>query len=225
MPSKKYQEVKVVALGSSGAAGRIAIGDIVVLVGEGVEGFGAHDLRRQIEADGDVGERSDVERDGIREDGGAGRNVDGGCAAKGDGVIAAGLNGSAAGAERDVGVADGERIEAELVGEADANLRAADGDVRDLAQRHAREQAKVEAVGQHRRCGPGSYPLRWRRGLALATAQRTRSKSATKANTGKQRLNMDGIPFIQKWFERKRSINADRCRRRAACFRWSRRRE
>ena len=75
--------------------GDVAVGDEVVLVGEGVIGLGAHHLRRQIEADGQIGERRDGERHGIGEDLGAGRNVDRSGSAKGDGMIDAGLDGRA----------------------------------------------------------------------------------------------------------------------------------
>jgi hypothetical protein len=72
--------------------GVVAHRDEVILVGEGVVGFGAHNLRREIEADCDIGERSNLKRDGIGKDGGSGWNVYRGSAAESDGVIAAGLD-------------------------------------------------------------------------------------------------------------------------------------
>jgi len=148
--------------------GRVAFGEVVVLIGEEVEGFRAHDLRRQIEADGEIGERRDRERNGIGKDGAARRNVNGCGSAKVDGVIAAGLDGAATGAKRDVDVGDGEGIETELVGEAQANLLAAGGDVHDLAHGHAGEETDIDSVSLHGRRGPGSHPLRMRHGLGAA---------------------------------------------------------
>ena len=75
MPSKKYQEVKVVALASCCAAGESPSTTIVILVGEGVKRFGAHDLRRKIEANCYVGEGSDFDRHWVREHCSAGRNI------------------------------------------------------------------------------------------------------------------------------------------------------
>ena len=81
-------------------------------------------------------------------------------------MIAAGLNGTTARAQRHMGIADGQGIKAELVGEADAHLRAAGGDVSDFAQRDAGKRTDIEpTIGEVWRCGPGSHPLRMRRGL------------------------------------------------------------
>ena len=68
-------------------------------------------------------------------------------------------------------VADGERIKPELVGEADADLLPADGDVRNLAQRHALEHAKVEALGNASEMWPRFLPIAVAAWIGLATAQ------------------------------------------------------
>ena len=75
-----------------------------------------------------------VDRGGIADHQRAGRDGDRGASAEGEAGGGDEIDGAAALADADVGRADGERVGAELVGEDDADLRAADGDVHDLAQ-------------------------------------------------------------------------------------------
>ena len=81
--------------------------------------------------------------------------VSGGCASWGDGA--------GAGAEGDLCGADGEGVEAEFVGEDDADGGAADGDVDDLAEGGAigsgGSELAVGIFGRHGGCGPGSDPV------------------------------------------------------------------
>ena len=64
----------------------------------------------------------------------AGGDDDRGASAEGEAGGGDEVDGAAALADGDVGGGDGERVGAELVGEDDADVRAADGDVHDLAQ-------------------------------------------------------------------------------------------
>ena len=85
------------------------------------------------EADGEVGEGGELEAGGIADGEGSGGDGDGGASAEGEGAGGGGVDGIAAGAEGDVGRADGEGVEAELVADDDADGGAAEGDVDDLA--------------------------------------------------------------------------------------------
>ena len=96
MPSRKYHEEILVASGKIRRSGHIAVGDEVVLVGESVIGFGAHHLRRQIKADGEIGERRTASATGSEKNSAPGGMFTDGCSTKSDGVIEAGLNASVA---------------------------------------------------------------------------------------------------------------------------------
>ena len=120
-----------------------------------IEGFGADDvagrgvagliggavlremgdgLRGKEEADGEIGGGRQVHHGGIADDQRAGRNDDGGVSAECEAGGGDEIDGAAALADGDVRRADGERLGSELVGEDDAQLGTADGDVHDLAQ-------------------------------------------------------------------------------------------
>ena len=117
-------------LGADDVAGRGVAG----LVGGAVLREMGDGLRGKEEADGEIGGGGQVHRGGIADHQRAGRNDDGGASAEGEAGGGDEIDGAAALADGDVRRADGERLGAELVGEDDADLRAADGDVHDLAQ-------------------------------------------------------------------------------------------
>jgi hypothetical protein len=73
-------------------------------------------------------------RGGIADHERAGRNDDRGASAEGEAGCRDEVDGAATLADSDVGSGDGERFRAELVGEDNADLRAAEGDMHDLAQ-------------------------------------------------------------------------------------------
>ncbi len=92
-----------------------------------------------------------------------------------------GVDVAAAGAECDAGGADGERVDAEFVGEDDADGGSAEGDVDDLADRWCRRRRRL-AVGRcdwrgDGRGGPGADPVV---GLAAAKATWTEAEERAK---------------------------------------------
>jgi len=86
------------------------------------------------EADGEIGAGCDFEGDGIADDEGSGRDGDGGFSVEGERKGAGRGDSRGFGAEGDLGAADGEGVEAELVGEDGANGGTTEGDVDDLAE-------------------------------------------------------------------------------------------
>ena len=125
-----------------GGGDGVARGEVVGLVGEGMEGELVDGLVGEKEADGEIGRGSDFEGYGVADDEGSGGNGDGWLSVEGEGSSAGGGDGGGFRAESDLCGADGEGVEAEFVGEDDADGRAADGDVDDLA-----EGGAVGAVG------------------------------------------------------------------------------
>ena len=87
-----------------GVAGGVAGDGEVAGAGELVGGEGDAGLGGDEEADGEVGEGFDGERDWIADGVGSGGDGDGGCSAEGDGVVGVGLNGGGAGAGAEGGV-------------------------------------------------------------------------------------------------------------------------
>jgi len=122
---EEVPRLKVDGLGQGFGRAEIAANGVVILIGGDVEGLSTHDLGGKIKADGYVGERGDGERDGVRVEDGSGGDAADGCAAKGEGVVCCILDVGAACAQGYMGIADDERIKAELIGEADAELLAA----------------------------------------------------------------------------------------------------
>lgn len=120
---------RVEGLGADDVAGRGVAG----LVGEVVHRDLGDGLGRDEEADGEVGEGWELQVGRVADHHGSWRDDDGGTAAEGEGVRGAEVDLAMAGGEGDVGFADGERGEAELVTEDNANDGAAEGDVDDLA--------------------------------------------------------------------------------------------
>ncbi len=86
------------------------------------------------EADGEVGEGREGEGGGVADGGGAGGDGDGGAAAEGEDVGGGEGDVACGGGEGDVGGGDGEGFGAELVGELDADERAAEGEMDGLAE-------------------------------------------------------------------------------------------
>jgi hypothetical protein len=120
---------RVEGLGADDVAGCGVAG----LVGEVVHRDLGEGLGRDEEAYGEVGEGWELEVGGVADHHGSWRYGDGGTAAEGQGVGGAEVDFAMSGGEGDVRFADGERGDAELVAEDDANDRAAEGDVDDLA--------------------------------------------------------------------------------------------
>ena len=145
-----------------GGADDVAGSGVAGLVREAMDGELAEGLLGQVEADGHVGEGGKLEVDGIADDEGSGRDGDGGTSAEAEGVGGGQGDVAVACAEGDVGLADGEGIEAELVGEDDAYDGAAEGDVDDLAEGGVAGEELAFGVGcGHGRGGPGADPVVW----------------------------------------------------------------
>ena len=113
--------------GEVGGSDLVAGDDVVGLVREVVEGEGGEGLGGEEDGDGEVRQGREIEGGGVRDGRGPGGDGDGGKAAEGEGV--GGGQGDIAGflRERDMDCAEGERFGAELIGELDADERAAGG--------------------------------------------------------------------------------------------------
>lgn len=141
----------------------VACGEVVGLVGEGVEGELVDGLVGKKEADSQVGEGCGFEGDRIADHQGSGWDNDGGLSAEGEWCSGACGYAATGGPQCDLCGGDGERVEAEFVGEDDAEGLAAEGDVDDLAKGGA-----GCALGSELRCGvprchgrgsPGADPV------------------------------------------------------------------
>ncbi len=145
-------------------------------IARGVEAGGARAgmaglLRRRrvvMQADGEVAERRGIERHGIGDVVGAGRDRD--VAAAGEGQSAVGSGVDAAEDQRgprDVRRQDVQRLDPEDVGDVDPERLAAEGEMHGLAQRRALQRLGRQDVARLgdllRRC-PGAHPVRWRSG-------------------------------------------------------------
>ena len=141
----------------------VARNQIVGLVGEGMEGELVDRLVGQEEADGEVGCGCNLEGYGIADDEGTGWDDDGGFSVEGERNRAGWGDGRGFRAEGDLGGADGEGVEAELVGEDHADGGASEGDVDDFAESGAVGAFCPELcggiLGGHRGCGPGADPV------------------------------------------------------------------
>src|ERR1700743_3658542 len=91
-------------------------------------------LSREEEADSDVSESRKLEVSWVADTHGPRWDSGGRQAAESEDVGGRGFDLTVAGAESDVGSSNGQRFEAELVAENDANRGAADGDVDDLTK-------------------------------------------------------------------------------------------
>jgi hypothetical protein len=145
-----------------GGGDYVARDEVVRLVGEGVEGELIYGLVGEEDADGEAGERSDFEGDWIADHQGAGGNDDGCLSAEGE--RGSGSRDSAgARAEGNLRRADGERVEAEFVGEDDPDRASAERDVDDLPEGGAGcpfcSELGGGIAGRYGRGGPGSYPV------------------------------------------------------------------
>ncbi len=163
MPLRKSQVKKVCGAVERGGGDDVARDEVVGLVGEGMEGELVDGLVGEEEADGEVGAGCDFEGYGIADDEGTWRDGDGGFSVEGEWQSASWGDGGGFGAEGDLGGADGEGVEAELVCEDGADRGATEGDVDDLAEGGAIGTLCAELcggiLGGHRGCGPGADPV------------------------------------------------------------------
>ena len=120
-------------------------------------------LRGQEKADGEVGASGQVKICGVADDQRTGWDGDLGASAKGKARGGDKVDGAAALADGRVCRANGKRVGAELVGEDDTKLRAADGDVYDLAQGSVGESVGGQGrTSASIRCGyGGGWNSRW----------------------------------------------------------------
>ncbi len=165
--------VEVFGAGEGGGGDGVAGDTVVGLVGCTVIADLGDGLIGEKDAHGEIREGSDFEWSSVADDEGSGRNDDGGAVAKGE--RGCGGDGAAFAAKSDGGCVDGEGLDAELVGEDNANGWAADRDVNDLAEGDAGGVVLVEfaagvlfSVG--RGC-PGSYPMVLRLSMRLSMAE------------------------------------------------------
>jgi hypothetical protein len=187
-----------------GGADDVAGDEVVGLVGEGVEGELADGLVGEEEADGEVGGGSDFDGGGVADGEGSGLDDDGGLAAEGECGCGAGGDGAGAGAESDLCGADGQGVEAEFIGENDADGGAADGDVDDFAEGGAvgsgGPELAVWIFCRHGGCCPGSDPVVG--GCCRGGAVRVEEADVEQEEERDSGLDRHGSPWLDlDWFD------------------------